>query len=195
MSPATRDPARTRAALIDAALQGFAEAGFEGTSIKDIAARAQLSPGLLYHYFPSKEALLRALFERSQGLILGVFAEVAAEPDPHARLERLIRASVRVMREQLDFFRLSAQVRGQPAVMAALGVDVGAWEQALVATFEALLAEVGIPRPALRARLLIGALDGVCLHFALDPEGYPLEEVGEELLERLGPTPTGGKKS
>lgn len=183
---ATRDPARTRAALLDAALLCFAERGYEGTSIRDIATRAGLSLGLLYHYFPSKEALLGELFARSVALIQGVFAEAADEPDPRRRLRRLIAASVRVMAEQRTFYRVSYGVRMQPAVLGALGEGIGAWNAALAAQFEALLTEAGFQDPATHAHLLIATLDGVCQHAALDPEHYPLDAVGALLTGLLG---------
>lgn len=48
----------TRAHILDVAMAQFAEAGYRGSSLRDIAARAGLShPGVLYH-FPTKEALL-----------------------------------------------------------------------------------------------------------------------------------------
>jgi TetR/AcrR family transcriptional regulator, regulator of cefoperazone and chloramphenicol sensitivity len=49
-----------RARIRDAALQEFAERGFEGATIRGIARAAQVSPGLVQHHFGSKEALRRA---------------------------------------------------------------------------------------------------------------------------------------
>ncbi len=50
--------------ILDAALALFAEAGYEKTSTNAIAARAEISPGSLYQYFPNKEAIAHALSER-----------------------------------------------------------------------------------------------------------------------------------
>jgi AcrR family transcriptional regulator len=49
---------RRRRELIDAALRVFAEKGFAGSSIVDVGKAAGVSPGLIYHYFDSKEAML-----------------------------------------------------------------------------------------------------------------------------------------
>lgn len=48
---------------MDTALEVFAAKGYRGTSIKDIAAAAGMSQGLMYHYFKSKEELLKATIE------------------------------------------------------------------------------------------------------------------------------------
>jgi AcrR family transcriptional regulator len=50
--------------LIDAALAVFAEHGFDHTTIRQLADRAGVAQGLLYHYFRSKDDLLRAALER-----------------------------------------------------------------------------------------------------------------------------------
>jgi len=52
-----------RLQILDVALKVFADKGFQGTSIKDIARAAGISQGLMYHYFASKETLLEATIE------------------------------------------------------------------------------------------------------------------------------------
>ncbi len=58
MSPKDQD---RRAQILDAAQQVFAQKGFEGASIKDLAKAADVSPGLLYWYFKDKTHLLVSL--------------------------------------------------------------------------------------------------------------------------------------
>ena len=55
---------RTRAALLEAALELFARQGFHETTRRDIAAAAGKSPGLAYRYFPSKESMILELYAR-----------------------------------------------------------------------------------------------------------------------------------
>lgn len=51
-----------REAILDAALHCFVERGFYGTTIPEIAAKAAIAAGTIYHYFDSKEALVNVLF-------------------------------------------------------------------------------------------------------------------------------------
>jgi len=51
-----------RESILDAALHCFVERGFYGTTIPEIAAKANIAAGTIYHYFDSKEALVNALF-------------------------------------------------------------------------------------------------------------------------------------
>ena len=51
--------------VLDAALELFLEKGFAATRVEDIATRAGISKGLVYQYFPSKQALIEGLVKRA----------------------------------------------------------------------------------------------------------------------------------
>jgi AcrR family transcriptional regulator len=57
----------TQAALLQAARELFAERGFAGTGTEEIVARARLTRGALYHHFPDKAGLFRAVMETVAG--------------------------------------------------------------------------------------------------------------------------------
>src|SRR5271155_2595889 len=56
-------PVGTRDRLINSARHLFWERGFAGTTMADLLAHAQVNSGSFYHFFESKEALLRAVLE------------------------------------------------------------------------------------------------------------------------------------
>jgi AcrR family transcriptional regulator len=64
--PRSRKGVETRARLLDAAKQVFAEDGFLEARTTDIAARAGVSHGAFYHYFQSKEEIFREVAELQQ---------------------------------------------------------------------------------------------------------------------------------
>lgn len=75
--------------ILEAALACFAEHGYDGTRIKQIAQRAGVSEGALYRHYPSKEAVARALFIEHMGDLGRATAAVVAQPLPvEARLGR-----------------------------------------------------------------------------------------------------------
>ncbi|HYN10947.1 MAG TPA: TetR/AcrR family transcriptional regulator [Vicinamibacterales bacterium] len=53
----------TRARLYETAIELIAERGYEATTMRDVATRAGVSPGLLYRYFPSKRSVVLALYD------------------------------------------------------------------------------------------------------------------------------------
>ena len=59
--PRNADGQRTRQAILDAALDLFAQKGFFGTSLRDVATAVGVRESALYNYFPSKDALFEAL--------------------------------------------------------------------------------------------------------------------------------------
>ncbi len=77
-----------RIQLIDAALELFSERGIEATRVSDIAQAADVSQGLLYHYFPSKDALLAAIIERHGPLRM--LNELLAPPPGRPARETLL---------------------------------------------------------------------------------------------------------
>ena len=62
-------PAEKREAVLDAALTLFAERGFHGTSMPDIAQLAGVGAGTIYRYFEGKEALVNALYQQHKALL------------------------------------------------------------------------------------------------------------------------------
>jgi AcrR family transcriptional regulator len=55
---------KSRHQILDAALKLFSHRGYGATSVRDIAEEASLSKGNVYHHFPDKEAIFRALIDR-----------------------------------------------------------------------------------------------------------------------------------
>ncbi len=67
--------------ILDAALRCFARGGFHATTMQRICREARVSPGALYLYFDSKEALIAGLCERDRAEFAGRFATLATAPD------------------------------------------------------------------------------------------------------------------
>ena len=60
----TAQGAAARERLYDTAMQLIATRGYAATTLRDIAKDAEVSVGLLYRYFPSKQAVVIALYDR-----------------------------------------------------------------------------------------------------------------------------------
>jgi AcrR family transcriptional regulator len=196
MSPRTREQNQalrdeTRARIINAALALFGAQGYERTSVKAIAEAAGIAQGLMYSHFASKDDLLKAIFQQSIQDVYGSFALAAAGSPGPPSIEAIIRAAAATVRGRLDFWRLSYGVRMQQPVLATLGDDLAGWVDTIRATLERSLRAAGAADPAVEARLLFAAIDGLCQHFVIDPETYPLDAVVEALVARYTPRTEG----
>jgi AcrR family transcriptional regulator len=85
---------QTAERILDAAETLFAERGYAGTSLRDVAARVELRIPSLYNHFPSKDALYAAVLARGIGPVLALLGEFAAQPaasrDPAALFPRVM---------------------------------------------------------------------------------------------------------
>jgi TetR/AcrR family transcriptional repressor of bet genes len=96
--PYKRESEETRReALIEAALELVAEGGPQAASVRAIADRAGVTPGLIRHYFSSKEELNRAAYRRLIGKMTvdSLAAAQNAGPTPQAQLSAYVTASLR----------------------------------------------------------------------------------------------------
>src|SRR5580704_9136468 len=65
-SPKTTPKAEeTGRRILDSALELFREKGFDATTMRDIAQKAEVATGAAYYYYPSKDAIVMAFYERS----------------------------------------------------------------------------------------------------------------------------------
>src|SRR6201990_342982 len=78
LRPLRADAARNRARILDAARTAFAESGLD-VGVEEIARRAGVGKGTLYRRFPTKEALVRAIFDDILDEIEALSAQTDAE--------------------------------------------------------------------------------------------------------------------
>jgi AcrR family transcriptional regulator len=115
MSPRTKQAyGRIRKKRIDeitaAAYQVFSNKGFSATMIEDIAQAADVSKGLIYHYFDSKDELFTALVQRAMQGALKLIREASARSDsPWDRLYWLITQVVARARQEPEEFLIIMQ--------------------------------------------------------------------------------------
>lgn len=97
--------------IIDAAQRLFAEGGFEGTSVRDIAKEADVNVAMISYYFGSKEKLLEAIVERHSSEIRTRLENLLLNTDmgPLAKIECLIDAYLDKYFIQQDFHKIVAR--------------------------------------------------------------------------------------
>jgi AcrR family transcriptional regulator len=88
-----------RERILEAAVRVFAEHGYHGARVGDIAREAGVAHGLLYHYFASKDDVLRTIFVENWGELIARFRAVEASDEPaEAKLEGIAKILLRTWR-------------------------------------------------------------------------------------------------
>ncbi|HWF28433.1 MAG TPA: TetR/AcrR family transcriptional regulator [Mycobacterium sp.] len=158
MPRVVKHPDVRRAELLDRAAGLFVRHGYDNVSLNDLIADAGVSKGAFYHWFPSKDALIEALAERSaREAFAGIEDAVAGcDGDALARLNAVLQTGFNVKMAIAGPEQLAAMVSLLRPANAHLYGRVVAVEEALF-------------RPLLTRLISDGVDDGVFDTF--DPEG------------------------
>jgi AcrR family transcriptional regulator len=180
-----------RRALLEAARRVFARKGLAASKMTDLAAAAGISYGLVYHYFPDKEAVFAALVEESVQQGIRLVAE--ARERPGSAWEQLQWLSARVMegiQREPSFPLILVQAHVSESVPApveqALSRYSSQFFQQLVALIEAGQEAgqvVGTPAAEL-AWMWLATIQGLALMRIL-PQVHPVPFPGPDTLLRL----------
>jgi AcrR family transcriptional regulator len=172
-------PAARRAQLLDAAEAVFAEHGYQGTAMEDIAVAAGVARGLIYNYFRDKDELYLACVQRARVELEAAFTSaVAGHAEPRAQLEGAVRAyfsfvATRGRSWEILFGGGAAVAGGVAAEVARLRFDTVAAIAALLrAAVPGLDAAVATPY----AHVLSGAGEQLAKWWRTQPD-VPLDQV------------------
>jgi AcrR family transcriptional regulator len=90
-----------REVILDCAARLFAERGYEGTTLGDLAAAASIAKATLFHYFSTKEKILFELYNHAVGNGLDTVRSVEANTDPEVELRAMLREhALAIMRNE-----------------------------------------------------------------------------------------------
>ncbi len=175
-----------RAQILAAAIACFADKGYYGTSIDDIAARTHLSKGAIYHHFESKHDIFLALFEEWTADLLTRWRSIGEKSGPLEALGQgaqealsLVEDLVPLSRAGLEFCSHAARDDELRERMAGVYAEARRYLTGLIeeARHQGLLSDVSAP---LMATVLIAMFEGLFLLKAIDPEAVDVAAAWQE---------------
>ncbi|MEU7069759.1 helix-turn-helix domain-containing protein [Streptomyces narbonensis] len=189
----TRRRPRTRAALLKAALEAFAEHGFHATTIEQVCERAGYTRGAYYSNFASKEELFLALFDEHSDRTVRRLADAidALTPEEYT-LTRLAELAARIEPDERDWYLVTTEF-----TLHAIRDRQAAW--VLARHDERLRAEIArgltlVLRRAGReltvdadrfARLIVALREGGLAQSYVEPTALPPGSLEREFLAPL----------
>ena len=182
-------PGHSLESLLDVAVAVFNERGYEATSMDELAIRAGVTKSAIYHHVPSKVELLRLALDRALDALFAVTEEPGATTGPAiARLEHVVRGSVRVLTSQLPFVTLLLRVRGNSEVERAALQRRREFDR-IVTELVAAAEDEGDVRqdvdPAVTSRLLFGTVNSLTEWYRPDQragQGLDADALADALI-------------
>ena len=194
-SPVQRRSRETVDAIVEASARVLARHGYAAATTNRIAARAGVSIGSLYEYFPDKDSVLAALLERhtSEGgaeVLAALEGAIARRAPLRELLQELVAALLRQHRRSPELHRVLFEEMPHPPGADACVLRL---EDALAHGLRAALeADPGCaaPDPDLAAHLVVQTAEALAHRFVLHgihgmPEARFAEEVTELLMRYL----------
>jgi TetR/AcrR family transcriptional regulator, fatty acid metabolism regulator protein len=179
-----RDPGKPQQ-IIDAAIRVFARTGFYNSRVSDIAREAGIASGTIYLYFKTKDEILVTLFrDKMAEWVEFVRGAIASEPDPVAKLRRLVALHFSVLEANPDLAEVvQVELRqGQKFFRGASAHEVSAYFTLIGGVLEEGIANGQIRRDVpvkLATKMLFGAMDQVATSWVLGKRAYRLSDAAE----------------
>ena len=181
----TIDPgkhAARRDAILAAARTCFARKGFHQTSTAAICAQAGMSPGNLFHYFPTKQAIIAAIVDQEGRETAAYFAGVQGNANAFAALLDFMDL-VLTLAADGDVAGLALDIAAEATRDADIAARVARNDALLRAGVQSLL-ESAVAQgqidaaldPAQTASWLAALIDGIFNRVAVDPDYAPLAQ-------------------
>jgi len=171
--------------ILNAALELFAKQGISHTTMQDIARKAEISKGLIYNYFTSKEDLLNELTTSFINHLYDYF-----DPDGDGiltteEMKYFIEQQIKSLKENIDYYKFLYMLLMQPSakeMMVKLQLEVLSskmWK--MVATY---LQKYKFEDPENETWFFHTILDGIAMSYVFNPDKYPIDKVKDLMIKK-----------
>ena len=174
----------SREKILSVALQLFVQNGYQGTSIAQIAKKAEISKGLMYNYFKNKEKLLETVVLEGFKKIMELDYGLNESVKPNEKLKKLIDEALDSLSENLQYWQLYTTLLVQPHVQKKFENKFYEFRELFIASMVEIFKGLGSDNPKMDAFLLGMHFDGLALNFVATPDDFPMEEIKIALYKR-----------
>ncbi|MFD1212217.1 TetR/AcrR family transcriptional regulator [Arthrobacter sp. GCM10027362] len=181
-------PGYDQQSVLSVAVEVFNKHGYEATSMGILAENLGISKSAIYHHVPSKGDLLRLALDEALGSLEAVLEEPGASSGrADARLEYVLRSTVRVLTEKLPYVTLLLRLRGNTEIERSALERRRAFDHRVAELVDAARSEGSLRSdidPRTTTRLLFGTINSIVEWYK---PGGPLtaEKLADDLLSML----------
>jgi AcrR family transcriptional regulator len=180
----------TRARIQQVAVELFTEHGYEGTSLREIAERLNVTKAALYYHFKSKEDIVRSLVEDYYGQMDALIAWGREQPRTADARSDILSRYVSIVAEGDKVFRMLHQNQAAVNTMASAKSRGELFRERIHSLID-LLTEPGAPMPErLRAAMALGGISLGWMFFADQvPDRHELSEAVRRIASDIVEAP------
>ena len=187
MAPRSEEDFKTirdnrKAAILEAAMELFAEKGFQGASMSLLAKKAGISKGLAYNYFSNKEQLVKEVIHHGLIKMFGSFSlpeGVFTEDD----MDNLINENFDLLDESPRYWQLYFSVIMQPKIMKMTIESIMQIVMPIMEKFAGYFKNKGYEDFEKEAFFIGSLLDGISLNYLYNKELYPRDYAIKRIKE------------
>ncbi len=175
-----------RQLILDKSLELFSRKGFAQTSIVDIAKESDISKGLLYHYFSSKEQLFEEILVSSFNSILKYLNVNDDIIKPGEFEDSILKFSESLEQNYLNW-KLVFQLFTQPELSKRAIIILNKSELVIKFrnTISAFFKMKNKMNPDIRTTYFVSMLSGITVAYLQNPDNYPLRQITDIIIEEF----------
>lgn len=141
--------------ILRAALELFANEGFNATSTSKVARQAGVSEGLIFRHFGNKEGLLQAILNEGENKLKDLLVDIVMEPDPKKVIKKTILMPAQVDASDYNFWKLQYKLKWE------LEISNDKKMEPLIMALTNAFRKLEYSDPVMEAELLSIIVDGI----------------------------------
>lgn len=168
--------------ILAAAITCFTRKGFHGTSTAEICAEAGMSPGNLFHYYPTKQAIIAAIVEQDRRETAAYFAQIDQSQDLFVEILKFMDIVLELAADPA-YSSLALEISAEAMRDKQIAALVSAYDAEMQASLSVMLRDAASRGqidatldPVEAARWVAALIDGIFGRIAVDPGFHPLEQ-------------------
>jgi len=169
--------------ILNSALKLFSKKGFFNTSIRQIATQANISNGLMYNYFKSKEDLLVEIVNKSFTLMNSVIIN-DKELNANEKIEQTINKTFDLIQNKKKLLRMMLQIGLQAEKFEFVNKMIAKKYDEEIEILADSFQKIGIVNNKIEASIFLATLDGIMLQYMIMKNEIPFNEMRNAMIEK-----------
>jgi AcrR family transcriptional regulator len=174
---------KTRAKIINSSMKLFGQNGFDRTSVNAIAKEAQISKGLIYNHFETKEDIVKGIVDMLMEIGEKMVIPNVSFESPQHHLKHIIDNFFQLISQESEMLRwmlpMSFQIERFPFVTEVMARKT----KGIIAITQNLFSEIGYEDPDQEAWFFGAIFDGISMDQLLVPN-YDLQKMNSYILSK-----------